>query len=244
MREGGRKNQELRNIQIDINVVRYPPGSCIIEFGNTRVLCAASIEEKVPPFLLGKKSGWVTAEYSMLPWSTHTRTRRDIIQGRINGRSQEIQRLIGRCLRSVTNLKQLGERTIIVDCDVLQADGGTRTAAITGGFVALALACNKIRKKMGLETLPFTDTMAAISVGVVNGEVMADLCYSEDFRADVDMNVAMTGSGHIVEIQGTAEKTSFSRNELMQLTDFAALGIAQITEMQRTVLLQAGCPLP
>jgi len=244
LREDGRKNHELRDIKLEIDVVRYPPGSCLIEFGNTRVLCAASIDEKVPPFLIGKRSGWVTAEYSMLPWSTHSRSIRDVNRGRLNGRVQEIQRLIGRCLRAVTKLKLLGERTVIVDCDVLQADGGTRTAAITGGFVALALALNKIQHKMRLDTLPFSDTAAAISVGVVKGEIISDLCYEEDVKADVDMNVAMTGSGHIVEIQGTAEKSSFSRNELLQLTDIAAQGIAQLTEIQRAALLRAGCSLP
>jgi len=220
----GRKDLEIRPLTIETGVNRYAEGSALIKAGNTHVLCTASIEEAVPAWLVGKGKGWVTAEYSMLPRSTHTRSKRD--REKVSGRTQEIQRLIGRALRSVVDLKALGERQVIVDCDVLQADGGTRTASITGACVALSTAL----AKLGLP--PLTDTVAAISVGMREGRVLADLDYNEDSSCDVDMNVVMTGKGLFVEVQGTAEGAPFSEDELRRMTDAARSALGRIREVQ------------
>ncbi len=225
---------ETRPTTLTRSYAPYAEGSCLIRMGNTQVLCAASVEDKVPPFLKGKGQGWLTAEYAMLPRATHTRTQRD--QGKPNGRSVEIQRLIGRSLRSVVDLSQLGERTITIDCDVLQADGGTRTAAISGAFVALveALAWMKAQKK--IKTLPFTEWVAAVSVGVVQGEERLDLAYEEDSQASVDMNIVMTDTGRYIEVQGTAEGMPFDRARMNRLLDLAHEGVRQMLSRQREAL--------
>jgi ribonuclease PH len=214
----------------------HAEGSVLIEAGQTRVICAASIEDRVPPFLRGTGKGWVTAEYGMLPRATTTRTSREAAMGKVGGRTQEIQRLIGRSLRSVVRLESLGERTIWIDCDVIQADGGTRTAAITGAFVALALAVGKLVQQGSLPQMPITDYIAATSVGLVDGTPLLDLAYEEDSRADVDMNVVRTGDGRFVEVQGTAEGAPFSRETLDQLLDLASRGISDLVERQRAVV--------
>ena len=233
MRPDGRKNDQLREVRITRNFLKTAEGSVLIEMGETKVICAASIEEKVPPFLKDQKKGWVTAEYGMLPRSTQTRLTRESVTGRIGGRTHEIQRLIGRALRSVTNLAGLGERTVWIDCDVIQADGGTRTASITGAFLCMADAlANAVRNGI-IEKMPLNGHLAAVSVGIVNGEARLDLCYAEDSAAEVDMNVVMTGSGQFVEIQGTAEKTPFSRKGLESLISLAEAGIAKLISVQR-----------
>jgi ribonuclease PH len=214
----------------------HAEGSVLVEAGRTRVICTASVEDRVPPFLRNTGKGWVTAEYGMLPRATSTRTQRESSAGKVGGRTQEIQRLIGRSLRSVMKLNEIGERTIWVDCDVIQADGGTRTASITGGFVALALALQKVRAQGQLGTLPLQDLVAAISVGVVDGEPLLDLAYQEDSRADVDMNVVQTGDGRLIEVQGTAEAAPFGRDALARMLDLAAEGIAQLNRLQLEVL--------
>jgi ribonuclease PH len=208
-------------------------GSVLIEVGNTRVLCAASIEDTVPGFLRGSGKGWVTAEYSMLPRATATRTAREVSKGRASGRTMEIQRLIGRSLRSVVDMDVLGERSVILDCDVLQADGGTRTAAITGAYIAMSMALRQLVKFGTLKKSPIRDCVAATSVGIVNGEAMLDLCYQEDSRAEVDMNVVMTGSGQFVELQATAEKTAFGDTHLASLLTLARKGVGELIEVQR-----------
>ncbi len=235
-RKGGRKPLELRKVSVKKGVQKYAEGSVLIAFGETKVICAASVEEKVPPFLRGTGKGWVTAEYALLPRSTEVRTQRDSRNGRIPGRSQEIQRLIGRSLRAVVDFEALGERQITVDCDVLQADGGTRTAAITGGFIALALAVKKLLKAKVIETNPIRDFVAAVSVGIVDGEVLLDLNFEEDSRAEVDMNVVMTGNGKFVEVQGTAEGEPFSKSELIKMLDAARKGIGELVEIQKKVI--------
>jgi ribonuclease PH len=222
----------MRPIRIVPNYVRNAEGSALIELGNTHVICAASVEERVPPFLLGKGQGWVTAEYGMLPRSTTTRMQREA-GGRISGRTQEIQRLIGRSLRAALDLRQLGERSIYVDCDVIEADGGTRTAAITGGWVALALAIETLLERGLIATRPTLLEIAATSVGVVDGRPMLDLAYQEDSTADVDFNVVMTGSGDFVEIQGTAERGAFSRAMSDRLLDLAQAGVQDLVRLQR-----------
>jgi ribonuclease PH len=214
----------------------HAEGSVLIEVGRTRVICTASVEDRVPPFLRGTGKGWVTAEYGMLPRATSTRTTREATAGKVGGRTQEIQRLIGRSLRSVASLKEMGERTIWVDCDVIQADGGTRTAAITGGFVALVLALERIRQQGAIARVPITNYVAATSVGVIAGTPMLDLAYEEDARADVDMNVIKTSDGRFIEIQGTAEAKPFSRVELDSLLTLADAGIAALIECQRTIV--------
>ncbi len=219
---------ELRGLSIQANFQRHPLGSVLISMGETRVLCAATMEEMVPPFLKGKGQGWVTAEYAMLPTSTETRTPREGNRGR----SLEIQRLVGRSLRAVTNLLGFGERTIRVDCDVIQADGGTRTAAINGGFLALVQAFKRLQEAGQITRLPVKDQVAAVSVGIVKGELLLDLTYAEDAAADVDMNVVMTGSGDLVELQGTAEEGAFSRQQLDQMLDLAWKGIRGIHRAQ------------
>ena len=234
-RKDGRLPGELRPVDIVRNYIVHAEGSALIEMGRTRVLCTASVENRVPGFLSGQGMGWVTAEYSMLPRSTETRTPRETY-GRVHGRSYEIQRLVGRALRAALDLKALGERTIWVDCDVLQADGGTRTAAITGGFVALYDAVRWMRSRGMVEFDPVVHQVAAVSVGVVDGEVLLDLNYEEDFRAEVDMNVVMTEDGGLVEVQGTAEGRPFAKEEMDRMLALAEKGIRYLIEAQREVL--------
>ncbi len=237
-----RKNQrsadELREIRITRNFTRHAEGSVLVEFGETRVLCTASVEETVPGFLRGRGQGWITAEYGMLPRSTHTRMAREAARGKQSGRTQEIQRLIGRSLRAVTDLAALGERQITLDCDVLQADGGTRTAAITGACVALADALQGLIAAGKLAQNPLKEMVAAISVGIVDGVAVLDLDYEEDSDCDTDMNVVMTAGGGIVEVQGTAEGTPFSRAELERLLDLAQQGIASLVGAQRAAMVR------
>ena len=236
MRPSQRQPSELRTIRITRNFTRHAEGSVLIEMGDTQVLCTASVEESLPSFLRGRGQGWVTAEYGMLPRSTHTRSAREAAKGKQSGRTQEIQRLIGRSLRAVTDLKALGERQITLDCDVLQADGGTRCASITGAWVALYDACEKLVAAGKLPANPVRDHVAAISVGIYKGEAVTDLDYPEDSDCDTDMNVIMTGSGGIVEIQGTAEGEPFTRQQMNALTDLAEAGIRQLITAQETVL--------
>ena len=236
MRPSKRKPDELRRVSIDRAVSMHAEGSCLIKFGNTHVNCTASLEERMPPWLKGQGRGWVTAEYGMLPRATSTRTQREASAGRVGGRTQEIQRLIGRSLRAVTRMEELGERTITLDCDVIQADGGTRTASITGAFVALALALEKLRERDAIRTIPLTDYVAAISVGIVGGEPLLDLAYEDDSKADVDMNIVKTGDGRFIEVQGTAEAIPFGRDALLQLLDLADLGITQLVEKQAALI--------
>jgi ribonuclease PH len=236
MRIDNRKANQIRKLNLQTGYLLTAEGSALLELGNTRVLCAATIEDTVPPFLRGAGKGWVTAEYSMLPRATATRTPREVTKGRQSGRTLEIQRLIGRSLRSVMNLEALGERTIIVDCDVLQADGGTRTAAITGAYVALMLAVRSLTRFKVLPANPVREPVAATSVGIVNGQPMLDLCYEEDSRAEVDMNVVMTGGGKYVEVQATAEKTPFSDDQLRQLLELAAEGMQELFAVQQNAL--------
>ncbi|GAB5046801.1 ribonuclease PH [Thermodesulfovibrio sp. TK110] len=228
MRPDGRKNDEMRSLKIEKNFIKNADGSVLIELGNTRVICTASIENKVPPFLKDQKKGWITAEYGMLPRSTPVRMLRESTAGRVGGRTHEIQRLIGRSLRAVIDLEKLGERTIWIDCDVIEADGGTRTASITGGYLALREAIKKAMNAGMITENPIKDSIAAISVGIVSGEPRLDLCYQEDSQAEVDMNIVMTGSGKFVEIQGTAELMPFSRENLLQLISLAEKGIREI----------------
>ena len=236
MRIDGRRPDQLRAVKITTNYLMTAEGSALIEIGHTRVLCAASVESTVPPFLRGTGRGWVTAEYSMLPRATATRTPREVIKGHPSGRTQEIQRLIGRSLRSVVDMTALGDRSIIVDCDVLQADGGTRTAAITGAFVAVMLAIKKLVQCGALKSVPVTDHVAATSVGIVSGLPALDLCYDEDSNAQVDMNLVMTGSGRFVELQATAEKTPFDDAQLAQLLDIGRRGILELIGIQKQAL--------
>ncbi len=236
MRPSQRQADQLRSVVLTRNFTRHAEGSVLIEMGDTRVLCTASVEEKVPPFLRGKGEGWVTAEYGMLPRSTHTRSAREAAKGKQSGRTQEIQRLIGRSLRAVVDLKALGERQITLDCDVLQADGGTRCASITGAWVALYEACEKLVTAGKLPANPVRDHIAAVSVGIYKGAPVLDLDYPEDSDCDTDMNVVMTGAGGIVEIQGTAEGEPFSRQQMNVLADLAEMGIRQLIAAQKTVL--------
>ena len=233
MRHDGRRADELRPVRIERGFTEYAEGSVLIAFGRTRVLCTASVEESVPPFLKGTGQGWVTAEYGMLPRATHTRTPREAAKGKQGGRTLEIQRLIGRSLRAVVDLAALGERQIVLDCDVLQADGGTRTAAITGAWVALADACEALVARGVLSASPVRDQVAAVSVGLVGGEVLLDLDYAEDSTCDTDMNVVMTGAGGFVELQGTAEHGAFDRKALEALLALAEKGIGELLVAQR-----------
>ncbi len=235
-RRDGRDPDELREVRFTRDFTELAMGSALVEFGRTRVLCTASVEERVPPWLRGKGRGWVTAEYSMLPGSTPERTDREAAKGKQSGRTQEIQRLIGRSLRAVTDLRTLGEVQITVDCDVLQADGGTRTAAISGGYLALHDACTRMVAAKTMAAHPLTDACAAISVGIVDSIGHLDLDYSEDVRAEVDMNVVMTGAGRFIEVQGTAEGQPFSRGELDDMLGLAELGIGQLFALQRELL--------
>src|SRR5437773_10856548 len=236
MRSDRRAPNQLRETTLVPDYLPHAEGSVFIEAGRTRVICTASVEDRVPPFLRNTGKGWVTAEYGMLPRATSTRTQREASAGKVGGRTQEIQRLIGRSLRSVTNLPALGERTIWIDCDVIQADGGTRTAAITGAFVALALALEKMREREMIKTIPLADYVAAISVGIVDGEPLLDVAYEDDSRADVDMNVVKTGGGRFIEIQGTAEAMPFGREALDQLLDLADIGIGQLVAKQKAIV--------
>jgi ribonuclease PH len=229
-----RSHDQLRPVKVTPDYLKTAEGSVLIEMGNTRVLCAASVEDSVPGFLRGGGKGWVTAEYSMLPRATTTRTAREVSKGRASGRTMEIQRLIGRSLRSVVDLGILGERSIILDCDVLQADGGTRTAAITGAYMALSSAVRKLVKAGLLKKSPLIDSVAATSVGIVKGTAMLDLCYEEDSQAEVDMNVVMTGKGKFVEVQATAEKTAFDDAQLAVLLGLARAGISELSGIQRS----------
>ena len=236
MRPDGRRSDELRAVKITRNFMNTAEGSALIEMGNTKVICTASIEERVPPFLRDMKKGWVTAEYGMLPRSTQMRMVRESTAGRVGGRTQEIQRLIGRSLRAVVDLELLGERTVWIDCDVIQADGGTRTASITGAFVAFTQAIEYALKKRIIAKNPIKDNIAAVSVGIVRGEPLLDLCYAEDSAAEVDMNVVMTGDDRIVEIQGTAESEPFAREMLDTLLSLAGKGIAELIGVQRQIV--------
>ncbi|NLM27978.1 MAG: ribonuclease PH [Clostridiaceae bacterium] len=234
----GRKNDELRKVNIIRNYISHAEGSVLIEFGKTKVVCTASVDDKVPPFRKGTGEGWVTAEYSMLPRSTQVRNVRDISKLKINGRANEIQRFIGRSLRSVVDFRALGERTIIIDCDVIQADGGTRTASITGGFIALMDACSYLVDKKIIAEIPIRDFVAAISSGQVNGQVMLDLCYEEDSNATVDMNVVMTDTGKLIEVQATGELSPFTRESMNGMLDIAEKGIKELISIQKSVLLE------
>lgn len=236
MRSNGRKSDELRPIKLSTHVNKYAEGSVYIEMGETRIMITATVDEKVPPFLKGQGKGWVTAEYSMLPRATQTRNQREANRGKLSGRTMEIQRLIGRALRSVVNLHALGERTITLDCDVIQADGGTRTTSITGAFVALAIAVNKIAEQHRLSVFPITDYLASVSVGVAGGESLLDLNYEEDSKAKVDMNLVMTGSGKFVEVQGTGEDSPYSREELNEMLELGEKGIRELIALQQETL--------
>ena len=235
-RVDGRANDQPREVRITPSYLAFPEGSALIEVGETRVICTASVEERVPPFLRGQGRGWVTAEYGMLPRSTLTRRAREREVGRVDGRTQEIQRLIGRSLRAVVEMKKLGERTLTIDCDVLQADGGTRTAAITGAYIALYQALAYLVKTSAIPSVPLTSAVAATSVGLVDGEAILDLCYDEDSRADVDFNVVMTGEGDFIEVQGTAEGNAFSRQAMDGILSLAEKGIREHIDLQKKVI--------
>jgi len=238
LRADGRRSGDLRRVAVTRDFLRHPEGSVLVEFGDTRVICTASLEDKVPPFLKGQGQGWVTAEYGMLPRSTNTRSSRE--RTGPSGRSQEIQRLVGRSLRAVVEMRKLGERTCWVDCDVIQADGGTRTAAITGSFIAMADALERLVRTGALPGLPIRDCVAAVSVGIVGGRPVLDLNYGEDSMAEVDMNVVMTGAGAFVEVQGTAEQTPFGRERLSEMLALAELGIGRLIGLQRQALARRG----
>lgn len=243
-RINNRKPDELREMKMIPGYIKHPQGSVLIEMGETKVICSATVEEKVPFFLKNTGTGWITAEYSMLPGATHTRNVRESSKGKISGRTQEIQRLIGRALRSVVDLKALGEKTIWIDCDVIQADGGTRTAAITGAFVALALAVEKIYSQGKIKTFPIKNYVSAISIGVIEGTELLDLCYEEDSRAHVDMNVVMTDQGEFIEVQGTGEEAPFSKEQLLGLLTLAEKGNRELIRRQREILGPVGEKIP
>lgn len=236
MRPSGRKNNELRRIKITKEYIKYAEGSCLIEFGDTKVITTASVENTVPPFLKGKGTGWVTAEYSMIPRSCKSRVPRESAKGKLGGRTHEIQRLIGRAMRSVVDTSKLGERTVYMDCDVIQADGGTRCASITGSFISLILALESMRKAKLIDAIPVADYVAAVSVGMVGGHPVLDLNYDEDSTAEVDMNIIMTGSGRFIEVQGTAEREPFSQDDMEKLIALAKKGIADIVAIQQKAL--------
>lgn len=236
MRVDGRKNDQMRNVKITRNYTKYAEGSVLIEVGDTKVICTASLEDKVPPFLKGQGEGWITCEYNMLPRSTQTRKPRDVSKGKPDGRTVEIQRLIGRALRSIVDLKALGEKTIWIDCDVIQADGGTRTSSITGAFVALVDAVNKMHKHTPFTVYPIRSFVSAVSVGIVNDIKVLDLCYTEDSNAKVDMNIVMTDAGEFIEIQGTGEESPFSRKDLDELIALGEKGIKQMIQLQKDSL--------
>ena len=237
-RSDGRSNDQLRPIKFTRNWLNNAEGSVLVEFGNTRVLCVASFTPGVPRWLVGKGEGWVTSEYAMLPRATHTRSDRESVKGKLGGRTQEISRLVGRSLRGIVDMKALGENTIVIDCDVLQADGGTRTAAITGAYVALADAITwaQIKGHIATDSKPLAQSVAAVSVGIVNGKPTLDLCYEEDVSAETDMNIVCTGDGNFIEVQGTAEGAPFDRDLLNQLLDLGAAGCAELTKLQLAAL--------
>lgn len=237
MRIDGREPLQLRPIHIETDYLKHPEGSVLISVGDTKVICSATIEDRVPPFLRGGGKGWITAEYSMLPRATESRNIRESSKGKVTGRTMEIQRLIGRALRAIVDLESIGEKTVWIDCDVIQADGGTRTASITGAFVALALALNKLADKKALSRYPITDFLAATSVGILgNEETVLDLNYAEDSKAQVDMNIVMTGSGEFVELQGTGEEATFSYQQLQELLNAAQEGMTELFEFQKKAL--------
>ena len=236
MRPSGRAADQLRNISLEPNFAKYAEGSCLVQFGNTHVICTASLDDQVPPFLRNSGQGWITAEYGMIPRSNHTRTDREAARGKQSGRTQEIQRLIGRSLRAVTNMKAMGERQIRLDCDVIQADGGTRTASITGAWVALHKALSGMLEVGMLEKMPLTDHVAAVSCGLYGDEAVLDLDYAEDSNAQADANFVLTGNGGIVEIQGTAEEDPFSRKQFDRMLELAEKGTAQLTELQKQAI--------
>jgi ribonuclease PH len=237
MRIDGRENKQLRPVHIEVNYIMHPEGSVLISVGNTKVICSASVEDRVPPFMRGEGKGWITAEYAMLPRATESRTIRESSKGKVTGRTMEIQRLIGRALRAVVHLESLGEKTIWIDCDVIQADGGTRTASITGAFVAMALAVNKLHESKKIAKFPITDFLAATSVGIhQNKEAILDLNYAEDSKALVDMNIIMTGKGEFVELQGTGEESTFTYQQLHELLEIGQGGILELFEAQKTAL--------
>ena len=236
MRSDGRQLDQMRKVKIKRNVLKFAEGSCMIEMGNTKVICSASVEDKAPPFLRNTGSGWITEEYGMLPRSCKSRIDREASRGKQSGRTQEIQRLIGRSMRSISELKKIGERTIWIDCDVIQGDGGTRTASITGSFIALVDALMKLKNEKVITSIPLTDYVAAISVGIVNGEKRLDLNYEEDSGAEVDMNIIMTGSGKMVEVQGTAEKKPFSAKDLNDLISLAKNGTDDLIGLQKKLI--------
>ena len=240
-RHDGRAHDQLRSIKFQNNIAPHASGSTLIEWGDTRVICGVSIEESVPRWMQaqGVVGGWITAEYSMLPYSTLDRKRRDISRGKLDGRSTEIQRLIGRSLRAALDLKKMGSRTIWIDCDVLQADGGTRTASITGAFVALSIAVNKLINEGSILESPFLDPIAAVSVGIVEGQALLDLCYVEDVAAEVDMNLVMTSTGNFIEIQGTGEEATFTGDQLTQMLEFGKQGVDELAKLQQ-VAIDAG----
>ncbi|KGX93449.1 ribonuclease PH [Pontibacillus halophilus JSM 076056 = DSM 19796] len=236
MRTDERKENELRAIHIETDYVKHPEGSVLITVGDTKVICNASIEDRVPPFMRGEGKGWITAEYSMLPRATQSRNIRESSKGKVSGRTMEIQRLIGRALRAVVDLEKVGERTLWIDCDVIQADGGTRTASITGAYVAMVLAFGKLLKDKAIKELPVKDYLAATSVGVLKGKEILDLCYEEDSQAEVDMNVVMTGNGEFVELQGTGEESTYSFDQLHTMLQLANTGMKQLVDIQKEVL--------
>ena len=238
MRPSGRSNDAMREVRIETEYTKNAAGSVLISVGDTRVLCTCTMEDKVPPFLNHQNQGWVTAEYGMLPSATNSRTAREAARGKQTGRTIEIQRLIGRSLRSIFNLSLLGTRTLLIDCDVIQADGGTRTASITGGFIAASIAVIKLLDKKMLPVSPLQDYVAATSVGIINGAAILDLDYKEDSKAEVDMNLVMTGQGRYVEVQGTAEKTPFTPEQLNEMQQLGAQGIKQLVEIQKSALEQ------
>ena len=236
MRPSGRSFDELREINIETNISKHAEGSCLISFGETKVICTATIDEMIPPFLRGKNQGWVTAEYGMLPRSTNSRLKREIQVGKPSGRTQEIQRLIARSLRAVTNLSLLGERQIIVDCDVIQAEGGTRTASITGGYISLYLACEQLLKQKTIKKMPIIGEIAAISCGIYKGQTVIDLDYIEDSNAEVDANFVLAGNGKIIEIQATAEKSTFTDQQFFEMLTLAKAGISKLVDLQKEIL--------
>jgi len=236
LRKNDRRYDEIRDVKITRNYLKHPQGSVLIEMGDTKVICTATLEERVPPFLKNSGKGWLTAEYAMLPMATQERNKREAAQGRIGGRTHEIQRLIGRSLRAVTDLESFGENTVYIDCDVIQADGGTRTASITGSFVALTDLFRKMKEEGRCGSMPLLDYVSAVSVGIINDTLMLDLEYVEDSQADVDMNVVMTGMGKFIEVQGTAEKVPFSRDRLAEMIELAGRGILALTEIQKQTL--------
>ena len=232
----GRRRDQIRPVKVTRNFTKHAEGSVLIEMGDTKVICTASVEEKVPPFLKGKGMGWVTAEYAMLPRATHDRSPRESVKGKQGGRTLEIQRLVGRALRAVIDTGGLGERTIWIDCDVIQADGGTRTASITGSFIALADAITVLKKRELLKINPLTDYLAAISIGKVGGQVMVDLAYEEDSHAEVDLNLVMTGAGQYVEVQGTAERTPFNKKDMDEFLDLGWGAIRELVDLQKSLI--------